>query len=325
MKIGKKTAWTAAAVTAALGATIFAVSRIKPDIRKSTYPFCVRDGAALYLDKYETENWLHRKRPVIVFAFGGGFVTGRRDDPRYVDFFHFLARKGYVVISADYRRGMKNIPPEKAKSSLGFLDVLRSAIRQATEDFTEATAFVLEHADEWGIDPRYVIACGSSAGAIAALQSEYAIANRMPEAACLPKEFNYAGVMSFSGAIFDTKQPIWKRKPCPILMFHGDADKQVPYREAIIPRLGGLWGSVRVAESLKARKSPFYFYTVDNASHEICKTAMTPHFRRPICEFLDKLVRHKKRVYITSQNHESKETDVKKDFNVKDYILNNMR
>ena len=107
------------------------------------------------------------------------------------------------------------------------------------------------------------------------------------------------------------------------MMFQGDADRLVPFRPAAIRGLGGLWGSTSIAESLKAAHAPYYFYIVNNASHEVCKTPMWL-YRKVISEFLDKLVRHHKRVRITSQDYHSKETGVQKDFGLKDYIINNM-
>ncbi len=78
-----------------------------------------------------------------------------------------------------------------------------------------------------------------------------------------------------------------------------------------------------IAASLKEAKSPYYFYIVDNASHEVCKTPMS-EYRRIISEFLEKMVNKRRRVVITSQDHHSKEVGVQKDFTLKDYIVANM-
>ncbi len=314
---------TAAAATAALGTALFAMSKIKSDIRKTTYRFAKKEGTTLYLDKYETENWLHRRRPVVIFAYGGSFIRGRRDKPQYVEFMNYLARKGYVAIIADYRKYLRHVAPERKKSTLGFLGVLNEAIDVAADDIADATAFVVDHADAWGIDRDNIVACGSSAGAITVLQLEYAICNSLPLASRLPEGFNFSGLMSFAGALAGKEMPMWKKRPCPILMFHGDADKRVPFCKAAIRGVGGLWGSAMIAASLKAAKSPYYFYIVDNASHEVCKTPMS-EYRRIISEFLEKMVNKRKRVVITSQDHHSKETGVQKDFTLKDYIVANM-
>lgn len=324
MGMGKKTQLTAiAAGVAATLAAIAAVS-IKPDIRKTTRRYAQKDGTNLYLDRYETERRVHHRRPVIIFTYGGGFHKGRRDNREYIDFFHFLARKGYVVAAIDYRKGLRDLPAEKRKSTLAFLGALNDAIYMAVDDLVDATAYIIAHADEWGIDTNNIILCGSSAGAITALQTEYAICNSQPEVTGkLPKDFNYAGVMSFAGALSDKQLPEWEKKPCPIMLFHGDADRRVPFRRAAINGVGGLWGSTTIAETLKARKSPYYIYVIDNASHEVCKTPMAQH-RRAITEFLHKLVHRHKQLRISIENHRSKLTGVKKDFKLKEYIINNM-
>jgi len=161
MGMGKKTQLTAiAAGVAATLAAIAAVS-IKPDIRKTTRRYAQKDGTNLYLDRYETERRVHHRRPVIIFIYGGGFHKGRRDNREYVDFFHFLARKGYVVAAIDYRKGLRDLPPEKRKSTLAFLGALNDAIYMAVDDLTDATKYIIDHADEWGIDTKNIILCGS--------------------------------------------------------------------------------------------------------------------------------------------------------------------
>ena len=55
------------------------------------------------------------KRPVIIHSVGGGWESGRRDEPIVVPFLNYLASLGYTVISIDYRLGMKEA---KAKREL---------------------------------------------------------------------------------------------------------------------------------------------------------------------------------------------------------------
>lgn len=53
-------------------------------------------------------------------------------------------------------------------------------ISMAVEDLYDATAFIVDKADEWGIDSSQIVACGSSAGAITVLHGEYALCNASP-------------------------------------------------------------------------------------------------------------------------------------------------
>lgn len=312
----------AVAASVALGTALFAASRIRPDIRKTSCPFATKDGQVLYMDRYETENWFRHRRPVLIFAFGGGFCRGRRDNPQYVDFLNFMARKGYVVVAFDYRKGLRKLPSECRKSTRAFLGALQNAVSMAADDLIDVTAFVINHAHEWSIDPKRIVACGSSAGAMTVLQTEYELCNGTLHDGRLPAGFNYAGVVSFAGAVVAAARPDWKEMPCPVMLFHGDADKRVPFKKAAIPGIGGLWGSATIAETLKEKHAPYYIYIVENASHEVCKSPMT-NYRNAILEFLDKFVRGKQQQYVTAQNHHDKHA-VRKDFSIKEYILNNM-
>lgn len=76
-------------------------------------------------------------------------------------------------------------------------------ISMAVEDLYDATAFIVDKADEWGIDSSQIVACGSSAGAITVLHGEYALCNASPLVQHLPVGFRYAGIVSFAGAIFE--------------------------------------------------------------------------------------------------------------------------
>ena len=323
MNIGGKVALTASAALAALGTAYFIASKAKSDIKESTFPFAMKDGSVLYLDKYESENILHRHRPVVIFTYGGGFVSGHRNKPQYIEFMNFLAREGFIAIICDYRKSLRHIDPEKGKSSLGMLQAMFEAVEKASDDFIDATAFVLDHADDWGVDTNCIIASGSSAGAITALQTEYNICNGRVKSKKLPENFNYSAVMSFAGAIYDNHPLKWDKKPCPFLLFHGDADGRVPFNKVNFRDLVGLWGSMSIAKSLKSAKSPYYFYIVENEGHAVCKTPLTEN-QKNVKEFIYHFVKRHKRLIVTTKDHRIKGEGIRKNFGLKDYIYNNV-
>src|SRR5690554_7751453 len=60
------------------------------------------------MDIYQSDSLALLPRPCIVFVFGGGFKEGTRDYEKYSNFFNYFANKGFVVVSIDYRLGMKD-------------------------------------------------------------------------------------------------------------------------------------------------------------------------------------------------------------------------
>lgn len=293
------------------------------NIIKETIAFAEKDGATMYLDKYELSSAPDSlARPVVLFAFGGGFYTGDRAQEYQIPYFEFLARNGFVVLSTDYRTMLKNLDASRIKSPTDFLDVLQGAIDTAVVDFCDAARYAIDHAAEWNIDPSLIVASGSSAGAITALQAEYDICNGRYTTSRLPEDFNFAGVVSFAGAISEKKKLHWDAEPCPIMLFHGNADGIVPFRKAHIPFLGGLWGSESVAQSLDRLDASCWLYEIDNAGHEIASLPMTRNLY-DIAGFLSRQVLGARPLSVHTLESFPGAPDVKKNFSVLDYIGNN--
>ena len=210
----------------------------------ATYLFVERDTCSLYLDLYNPLKGSEltfngKEKPTIVFMFGGGFVGGRRNDPGYQAWFRQLNGLGYKVVSIDYRLGLKGAD----KVGVAQVNLLDKAIHMAVEDLFSATEFMIENAEQLGIDPDNIVISGSSAGAISVMQAEYELANRTKWARNLPEDFRYAGVMSFAGAILSREGKLdYKTAPAPTLMLHGTADKVVPYKQIKLFNLGFFGG-----------------------------------------------------------------------------------
>ena len=98
-------------------------------------------------------------RPCVVFFFGGGWKSG--SFRQFVPQSEYLASRGIVAISADYR----------------ILSLHQTSPDKAVEDAKSAIRWVRGHATELGIDPTKIIAGGGSAGghlaACTALVSAY--------------------------------------------------------------------------------------------------------------------------------------------------------
>lgn len=240
---------------------------LSPD---GTYLYHRQDTCDLFMDVYEPadgseETYMGMKKPAVIFMFGGGFIRGTRDDESYNSWFRMMTENGYRVISIDYRLGLKGA----SKVGIAQVNVLDKAIHMAVEDLFAATNFIIENADQLEVDPSNIVICGSSAGAISVMQAEYEIANRTEWASVLPAGFNYAGVMSFSGAILSRKGKVkYETEPCPTLMLHGTADKLVPYKQIAFFNLGFFGGGKLVERFAKFNYNYNMYHFVDYG-HEI--------------------------------------------------------
>ena len=251
-----------------LGASAYAQgSLLSPD---GTYLYARRDTCDLFMDVYDPadgseETFMGIQKPTILFMFGGGFIRGIRDDESYNSWFRMLTENGYRVISIDYRLGLKGT----TKVGVAQVNVLDKAIHMAVEDLFSATNFIIDNADQFGIDPSDIVISGSSAGAISVMQAEYEIANRTEWASVLPEGFNYAGVMSFSGAILSRKGKVkYETAPCPTMMLHGTADEVVPYRQIALFNLG-FFGGGKLVERFKKFGYDYNMYHFIDYGHEI--------------------------------------------------------
>ena len=240
---------------------------ITPD---GTFMYAKRDTCDLFMDVYDPAEGSIREaygieKPTVIFMFGGGFIHGTRDDADYHKWFKMMTENGYRVISIDYRLGLKG----SDKVGVAQVNVLDKAIHMAVEDLFSATNFILDNADQLGVNPSNIVISGSSAGAISVMQAEYEIANATQWASVLPAGFNYAGVMSFSGAILSREGKVdFKKSPCPTLMLHGTSDELVPYDQIKVFNLG-FFGGGKLVERFKKYGLNYNMYHFTDYGHEI--------------------------------------------------------
>ena len=294
--------------------------RANDPLRKETYTYSIKGTDTLRLDKYDLPG-PEKEKPCIVFMFGGGFVGGVRDNKNYIGYFNHLANKGYTVVSIDYRLGMKNL---NTQDPMRIVAALTKSISMAVEDLFDATAFVVDNAGDWNIDKDMIVANGSSAGAVSVLHGEYAICTRAKVTEKLPAGFNYAGIISFAGAIFSTDGELqWQTSPAPMQLFHGDADSNVPYDKIELYNYG-FYGSKYIAGQLNKIASPYYFFDVKNAAHEISESPMSSNLHE-IDSFLEKYVAAKQPLMIHTEVQQIGKPEMKKDFEMTDYIKTNFK
>ncbi|MDR0370832.1 MAG: alpha/beta hydrolase [Prevotellaceae bacterium] len=266
---------------------VFISVSVHSQLSVKNYVFAVRDTVTLGLDLYTLAD-AGEKNPVIVFVFGGGFITGSKSDEQNVNYCKSLAERGFTVAAIDYRLALKGVKG----GVFALIKPLEYAIGVAVEDLYSAVHFLLQHADELGIDTDRVILNGSSAGAITVLQADYELCNGTETVKALPPDFRFAGVIAFAGAIFSREGKVtYKRPPAPTFLFHGMKDKLVFYDKMQIFRLG-FFGSNAIVKRFEKFDYPYCIYRYRDMGHDIASYPMTRNLD-DIVWFIDRYVGEK--------------------------------
>lgn len=137
-------------------------------------------NTTLDLDFYEPNGDTSSARPLIIWAHGGSFIGGTKNDGDVVALSNRFAQKGFVCASINYRLGMWPINQAQAtKAVLRAVQDMKASIRFFYKD--RATANLYK------IDTNQIYVAGSSAGAVTAYHLAY-----------LDKECELEGYMSQS-------------------------------------------------------------------------------------------------------------------------------
>ena len=196
----------------------------------------------LKMDIYQPANDNLNKRPVIIFAFGGGFVNGSRTEASMIQLCQTFAKRGFVTATIDYRLGM----------NIGNEELSKRAVYRALQDGRSAVRFFRKNAATYGVDADQIFISGHSAGAFLALQSVYLDKDSERPAStrnylgradlggleAIGDNKNYTngslvsgkanGVMSFAGALGDVNY-IEGSADVVGVYFHSSDDNTVPY------------------------------------------------------------------------------------------------
>lgn len=230
-----------------------------------TYQYAERDTLNLYLDFYTPEH-VQDSTICLVYVFGGGFIGGHRDGDFEKAYFKQLVDEGFQVAAIDYRLSLKGV------KNLGIThsEPLEKAVNMAVEDAIEAVAYLLDHAKELKVNKDYIVMVGSSAGAITSLQMDYVLCNGYLNSNILPDDFRLAGVVSYSGAIYSTEGKVKYRnhKPAPTMLFHGTADRLVPYKKISLFKLG-FFGTDALVDRFEKFDYPYFARRFKGYGHSI--------------------------------------------------------
>ncbi|MBO4936666.1 MAG: alpha/beta hydrolase [Alistipes sp.] len=299
---------------------IFTMATTMAQTKPTTHCF-VEGKEPLYLDHYRAEGeGLH---PCVLFAFGGGFSHGNRADERYLPYFEMLLSEGFDVVSIDYRLGMAyTLDKSEDVGPLEGAWAMYRSVNMAAEDVLRATNYIHTNAVKMGINIAQIVVSGSSAGAIAVLQAENHIANRARAAKILSADYNYAGVVAFAGAIYSVlSEPSWRDMPCPIMLFHGNADRNVPYRKATILATG-FYGSDYIAEQLHNRGATYYFHSAHYRDHDLALSPLTDNHDE-IRSFLRRCVVQGEKMQHTNEYVAEGVEPCETEFTIQEYLNSN--
>jgi acetyl esterase/lipase len=178
------------------------------------------------------------KRPLVILAYGGGYLFGTKEDEDVWATCDSLAKKGYVTASINYRMNM-NI----ASSASAI-----RAIYRAVQDYSSAIRHLKEYSNTYGIDTNYVFVGGVSAGGFSAMHAVFLDENERPSETfqsgllgiapdlgcihCAGNNYshttNVRGIINLWGAMLDTNY-IQPNEIVPMTLFHGTNDLIVPY------------------------------------------------------------------------------------------------
>ena len=230
-----------------------------------TYQYAERDTLQLCLDFY-TPNHVHDSTICVVYVFGGGFIGGHRDGEFEKGYFKQLVDEGFMVAAIDYRLGLKGAKNLSITNS----EPLENAINMATEDAILAIAYLLDHAAELKVNKDWIMMVGSSAGAITSLQVDYALCNNFLNASILPADFRLAGVVSYAGAIFSHEGKVKYRnhEPAPTMMYHGMADRLVPYKQISFFSIG-FYGTDALVKQFEKYDYPYFARRFEGYGHSV--------------------------------------------------------
>lgn len=121
----------------------------------------------LFMDVYIPVSEDSINRPVVVLAFGGAFITGRRSDIHRIC--QFIAQRGFVAVTIDYRLfdDMGRFPTkrESLDNAIKGVGDMKGAIRYLIKDANDA--------NKYGINTNQIIVGGVSSGAIIANHVAY--------------------------------------------------------------------------------------------------------------------------------------------------------
>ncbi|MCC7231849.1 MAG: carboxylesterase family protein [Bacteroidia bacterium] len=257
---------------------VFSLVNITNDILYGSNTDANGAQVSLTLDVYEPAGDTLAMRPLIIWAHGGSFISGTKNDNDVVTLSQHFALRGYVCASINYRLGIP-FPMNETNA--------QKAVFRAVQDMRAAVRFFRKDAagpNVYKIDPSLIFCGGSSAGAFTALHLAY-----LDDTSEIPSQIDTTqmgglegnsgnpGFASTTNAVLNLCGALGNKTwmhpgDVPLLSMHGTQDQVVPYATDTIYLLGVfpvmvVDGSYSINEYANLIGVPNEMYTFYGAGH----------------------------------------------------------
>ncbi|UTW61410.1 alpha/beta hydrolase [bacterium SCSIO 12741] len=192
----------------------------------------------LLMDVYQPLNDTLKNRPLIIFAHGGAFLMGDKNNFPMETLCSRFAQMGYVTASINYRKTFIKAPTDQLsgeKTVIRPIHDMKAAVRYFRKS-------VVENGNPYGVDTSWIWVGGSSAGAIVALHVAYLDSQDIKHLELNLDNWGglegnsgnpgYSskvhGVINLCGAIGDTA---FMNEALPVINIHGSEDPIVPVND----------------------------------------------------------------------------------------------
>lgn len=253
---------------------------VKGDFIKKTYVYKKTPDRDLKLDVWSLSSSKIDEMPLVYFCHGGGWISGFRNQPNNISWCKFLASKGFIVVSIDYRYGFKN------------------SMEDILADYTDGLKFLKNNNNKLrlNIDLSKITLMGLSAGAHLSLlyssyysylgENNFLDGVKSVVAYYPPSDLKdlldpgnkslfarFAARKTLGGSpeelneVYDFYSPInyISKDMLPCFIAHGKKDTTVPFRS-----------SIKFVQKLKNCKVPYEFLVHKNADHSF-DTSLRDH------------------------------------------------
>ncbi len=255
----------------------------------------------LRADFYIPEPDIQTARPLVVFLYGGAYISGSRQDSDVTHLARYFVYRGYVTACIDYRLGMS------APTATAWITASIRAVQDLKGFLRYVRKTVLVDGNPYGIDTNRIYVGGSSAGAFTALHAAYiwslAELAQVPQADTAairsigglsgssgPSGYrdDFHGVFSLSGGILKTSW-IQPGKVPAVIAMHGTGDQTVPYKSGQLPFIflpvEGGYNIDSAAASQSLYHALFTWVAAGHVPHGT-QTSVNPLYMRDVESFL---------------------------------------